>query len=239
MYRGELISPTIVAVIEITSNEGSNPFFSTLQTFNIFIYKHIDMANLKISEEEFKKAAEIIGCEVAIIKAVAKIESNGSGFNSDGTPKTLFEGHWFHKLTNGKFSDNPKYASISYKKWTRKWYGNQTVEKQRLDLASTLDRDAALQSASWGAFQIMGFNYKVCGFTKLQDFINAMYGGEGTQLLAFIAYIKNRHLDDELRDKDWARFAYYYNGSGYAVNKYDEKMAAAYKVFKAEEVKKK
>ena len=193
------------------------------------------MANLKISEEEFKMAADLIGCEVAVIKAVAKIESNGSGFNADGAPKTLFEGHWFHKLTGGKYSNDPKYQSISYKKWTRKWYGNQTVEKQRLDLAGTLDRDAALQAASWGAFQIMGFNYKLCGFKTVQEFINAMYKGEGTQLLAFIGFVKSKKLDDELRDKDWARFAYYYNGSGYAVNKYDEKMEAAYIKFKAEE----
>lgn len=193
------------------------------------------MANLKISEEEFKMAADLIGCEVAVIKAVAKIESNGSGFNTDGTPKTLFEGHWFHKLTSGKYSNDPKYQSISYQKWTRKWYGNQTVEKQRLDLAGTLDRDAALQAASWGAFQIMGFNYKLCGFKTVQEFINAMYKGEGTQLLAFIGFVKSKKLDDELRDKDWAKFAYYYNGSGYAINKYDEKMEAAYIKFKAEE----
>lgn len=191
------------------------------------------MANLNITEEEFKKAADVIGCEVAVIKAVAKVESNGSGFNEDGTPKTLFEGHWFHKLTGGKYSTNPAYKSISYKKWTRKWYGNEIVEKQRLDLAGSLDRDAALQSASWGAFQIMGFNYKLCGFKKIQEFINAMYKSEGEQLIAFIHFVKSKKLDDELRDKDWAKFAYYYNGSGYAINKYDEKMAAAYKVFKA------
>jgi len=194
------------------------------------------MANLKISEEEFKTAADLIGCEVAVIKAVAKIESNGSGFNADGTPKTLFEGHWFHKLTDGKYSNDSRYESISYAKWTRKWYGNQIVEKQRLDLAGSLDRDAALQSASWGAFQIMGFNYKLCGFNTVQEFINAMYKGEGTQLLAFINLVKSKKLDDELRDKDWAKFAYYYNGSGYAINKYDEKMKAAYIKFKAEEV---
>jgi len=125
---------------------------------------------------------------------------------------------------------------MSYAKWTRKGYGNQIVEIQRLDLAGSLDRDAALQSASWGAFQIMGFNYKLCGFNTVQEFINAMYKGEGTQLLAFINFVKSKKLDDELRDKDWAKFAYYYNGSGYAINKYDEKMKAAYIKFKAEEV---
>lgn len=37
---------------------------------------------------------------------------------------------------------------------------------------------------------------------------------------------------DALRNKDWATFARCYNGSGYAVNKYDEKLKAAYEKFK-------
>jgi len=190
------------------------------------------MAKLRISEVEFNQAANIIGCEVEVIKAVAEIESRGYGFSSNGLPKILFEGHWFHRLTNGRYSNDSRYETISYAKWTRKWYGNQDNENDRLALAVSLDRIAALQSASWGAFQIMGFNYKKCGFIKLQEFINAMYKSEGEHLMAFIGYVMNRHLDDELRDKDWARFAYYYNGPGYQVNKYDVKMQAAYLKYK-------
>lgn len=193
------------------------------------------MAN--ITEEEFKKAAEIIGCEVEVIKAVAKVESNGGGFNPDGSPKTLFEGHWFHKLTNGKYSDDDRYKSISYKKWTKVWYGNQKVEKERLELAISLDRNAALQSASWGAFQIMGFNYRAAGFSKVQDFINAMYKSEGEQLLAFIQFIKSKNLGRYLISKDWAKFAYGYNGEGYAKNKYDIKLKNAYEEFKKKNLK--
>jgi hypothetical protein len=36
-----------------------------------------------------------------------------------------------------------------------------------------------------------------------------------------------------LQDRDWAAFAKAYNGKGYAKNKYDEKLAAAYKKFAA------
>lgn len=188
------------------------------------------MAN--ITEEEFKKAADIIGCEVEAIKAVAKVESNGSGYLSDGSPKTLFEGHWFHKLTNGKYTGVEEYKAISYKKWTTKWYGGPKTEKIRLDLAISLDRNAALQSASWGAFQIMGFNYGICGFSKVQDFVNAMYDSEGAQLLAVIEFIKSKRIGGYLKDKKWADFAYYYNGKEYAVNEYDKKLKAAYDDFK-------
>ncbi|WP_340074554.1 N-acetylmuramidase family protein [Leptobacterium sp. I13] len=182
----------------------------------------------RITEQDYIRAAQILDCEVAVIKAVADVESRGSGFNRDGTPKTLFEGHWFHKFTDGKFTGIWKYRSISYPRWTRVFYGNQTIEKKRLSLAASLDREAALKSCSWGKFQIMGFNYDKCGFRTVQEFVNAMYESEGAQLQAFVNYIKNRRLDDELRDKNWSRFAYYYNGSGYRANKYDVKLEKAY-----------
>lgn len=86
----------------------------------------------KLTENDYEQAAEALGCEVAVIKAVAEVESNGSGFNANGTPKTLFEGHWFHKLTKGRHTGITKYTSISYPKWTRVFYGKQTVEKKKI-----------------------------------------------------------------------------------------------------------
>ncbi|MEE9408126.1 MAG: N-acetylmuramidase family protein [Polaribacter sp.] len=179
-----------------------------------------------LQENDYSVAAIIIGCDVATIKAVAEVESAGGGFNKDGSPKILFEGHWFHRLTNGRFT-NYLNRNISYPKWIRTFY-NQNQHK-RLDKAVQLDRDAALKSASWGKFQIMGFNYDKCGFDNVQQFVNAMYKSEGKQLEAFVNFIISRRIDDELRNKDWAKFAYFYNGSGFRKNKYDEKLAKAYK----------
>jgi hypothetical protein len=58
-----------------------------------------------------------------------------------------------------------------------------------------------------------------------------MYRSERDHLDAFIGYVMGRKLDDELRRKDWAGFAFGYNGSGYSANKYDVKLAKAYKAF--------
>jgi hypothetical protein len=181
-----------------------------------------------LTNEDYKKAAAIIGCDVATIKAVAKVESNGGGFNLDNSPKILFEGHWFHKLTKGKYT-NFINRNISYPKWIRIFYKEN--QHKRLQKAIKLDREAALKSASWGKFQIMGFNFDKCGFATIQEFINAMYRSEAAQLNAFVHFIISKNLDDELRAKDWTRFAYYYNGKGFAKNKYDIKLAAAYKFY--------
>lgn len=185
-----------------------------------------------LTEQDYKEAAQFLGCDVPTIKAVAKVESLNSGFYRNGEPKILFEGHIFHKLTNGKYSTSEN-ADISYPKWKTRYY--RYNQHKRLQKAVKLDRDAALKSASWGKFQIMGFNHKLAGFNTLQEFVNAMYRSEKEHLKAFVNYVKNRHLDDELRNHDWVRFAYYYNGPGFAKNRYDEKLAYWYDYYKKRE----
>jgi hypothetical protein len=104
-----------------------------------------------------------------------------------------------------------------------------SAQHGRLERAAAINRDAALESCSWGMFQIMGFNWNRCGVNSLQEFVNAMYKGEDAQLQIFVNYIIKAGLSDEIRDKRWAAFARQYNGAGYAANKYDIKLAAAYK----------
>lgn len=179
----------------------------------------------KLTEKDYRDAANFLGCDVAAVKAVAQVEGRGSGFNRDGSPKILFEGHWFWHFTKGRFGR----TSYSYPNWVRTYYNMD--QHDRLRSAVAKDRSAALKSASWGAFQIMGFNYAKAGFATLQDFINAMFAGEREQLLAFCHFIKRSGLDDEMRDRRWAEFAYGYNGPRYRENSYDTKLAAAYKKF--------
>ena len=180
-----------------------------------------------LQECDFVTAANLLGCEIAAVKAVAEVESSGGGFQADGKPKILFERHYFHRLTNGRYSaknwdiSNPKAGG----------YGLSSAQHERLERAAKLDREAALQSASWGKFQIMGSHWKSLGYSSLQEFINAMYASETEHLMAFVKFVKVNGLADELKRKDWAGFARGYNGPAYAKNKYDQKMKAAYDKF--------
>lgn len=54
------------------------------------------------------------------------------------------------------------------------------------------------------------------------------------QLDLFVRFIKGNKWDVFLRNKDWGSFARRYNGPGYAQNKYDKKLAAAYEKYKGE-----
>lgn len=181
-----------------------------------------------LQESDFIEAAKLLNCEVAAVKAVDEVESRGSGFLPSGKPKILFERHYFHRLTAGKYSAT--HSNIS-NPMPGVYGGSGEFQHARLEEAAKLNRNAALQSASWGRYQIMGANWDELGYASLQEFINAMYASEKEQLMAFVKFVKVNNLTKAIRNKDWATFAKGYNGSNYAINKYDKKLAAAYKEF--------
>jgi N-acetylmuramidase/Putative peptidoglycan binding domain len=182
-----------------------------------------------LGDADIENAATQLGCQVAAVRAVIDVESRG-GFLPDQRPKILFERHYFHRLTDGRFSAG--HPDISHSSWGGYGAGG-AAQYDRLHRAIALNRDAALRSASWGSFQIMGDNCKMVGFTNVEDFVAAMVSGAPGHLAAFVKFVKKAALDDELRRRDWAGFARGYNGPNYKANKYDEKLAAAFAFYHA------
>lgn len=184
--------------------------------------------------QSYGHAAWWLRCEVPAIEAVAEVEAGPLGaFLDTGEPVILFERRVFDRLTKGKFrgaradSLPDDYSLISDP--DPGGYGPVSAQHDRLAAAVRLDRGAALASASWGLFQIMGFNHQRAGFAELQDFVNAMYQSVDEHLRAFCWFIlSDPKLLEALRDKDWPTFARLYNGPDYRKNRYDDKMARAY-----------
>jgi hypothetical protein len=185
-----------------------------------------------VSKAKFAEGAKKIGCEVRAIKAVYKVESKGSGFLPTGHPIILFEPHIFWKELR-KLGITPVVSDICYPKWKTKPYGKVSAQPERLEKAAKINREAALKSASWGLFQILGNNFKLCGCKTLQEFINKNYESEEAQFDLFVNYIINTRLDDELRDKNWKSYAAQYNGPLYWKNNYDGKLQTAYNLIAA------
>ncbi|MET1754921.1 N-acetylmuramidase domain-containing protein [Novosphingobium sp. RD2P27] len=182
-----------------------------------------------LQDIDYENAARKLGCSVAAVRAVAHVESAGDGFLPDGRPKILFERHVFHKRTAGRHSTrHPQLSSIQ-----RGGYLGGTREYERLRKALALDRKSALESTSWGRFQIMGFNCASCGHDDVESFVKAMVTAEPNQLAAFVAFLKTCGLEDELIRCDWSGFARRYNGPAFAENAYDRKLAEAYARFSA------
>lgn len=177
-----------------------------------------------LTNADIIKATQVLGVDEAIVRAVCEVESAGSGFLSDGQVRILYERHIFHRLTGGIYSlKNPDISSRRTGGYGRAGAWQHT----RLQKATRLDRIAGLQSASWGKFQLMGFNYKACGFNNAQSFINAMHLSEGAQLMATANFIKSQKLVAYMRKEDWAGFARRYNGPNYRKNNYDVKLRKA------------
>jgi len=170
-------------------------------------------------------AAQALEVEPAVVRAVAEVESRGSGFLPDGRPVILFEGHQFSKRTGGVY--DPTYPTISYPRWTKAHYLGGAREYERFDIARHLNELAAMQSTSWGAFQIMGFNADACGYGNVRMFVDAMHESADKHLAAFVEFVKSQGLAGHLRLKAWVEFARGYNGSG-QVPYYAGKLAAAY-----------
>lgn len=181
-----------------------------------------------ISEQAFAAAAAKLGVEVAAIKAIASVETKGSAWITPGVPQILYERHIMERLLRAKGISTVGLPSDLVNK-TPGGYGKFSEQHGKLDRAVKIDRDCALQSCSWGMFQLMGFNFKECGFTSVQSFVNAMYKSEDAQLDAFVGFIKsNTKLNQALRTKDWATVARLYNGADYKINQYDSKLEKAY-----------
>jgi len=179
-----------------------------------------------LSSGDIERGAARLEVSTAALRAVIAVETTGAGFIEGDLPKILFEGHVFHRLTDGAFDEAR--PDLSHPRWTKAHYRGGRGEYERLLDAIALDADAAMQACSWGLGQVMGTNYAVCGFAGIDDFVNAMAAGEGGQLDAMVGFIAHHGLEAALRREAWADFARGYNGPGYARNGYDTRLEAAY-----------
>ena len=190
-------------------------------------------------KEHYEQAARLLGVEPAVLRAVERVETGGKGgFLLQGKPRILFEGHVFWAQLKKKGKDPQRYVAgnedILYPKWTRAWYRGGLEEWTRLERAMAIDEEAALMSASWGMFQVMGFNYAACGERSVRDFVSKMRTSEMEQLLLTTIFIRgNARMREALKAKDWAAFARLYNGPSYKSSRYDSKMAQAYEYYRA------
>ena len=172
-----------------------------------------------------------LGCEAAVLDAVFRVESNGSGFDSRGRPKILFEKHKFYQyLPEGKRKEALK-AGLARKGWSRNQYGDQVRYDSRWELfsaAAQLDSDAAIKATSWGIGQLMGFNFALAGYGSPEQMQKAMLLDEYNQLHAVAGFIRSQNMGDAFRFRDWQAIARFYNGSG-QVKAYADRMEKAYR----------
>ena len=194
---------------------------------------------MAVSLQKIQSEAKRLGVEVAALRAILEKESSGSGFNADGTPKILYERHiMYRRLVHNKGQRSADvYATnhsnlVSSKPYGVGGYGKYSEQPKKLEHAATIDRTSALESCSWGIAQIMGYHWKLCGFSSVQQFVNAMYKSEDSQFEVFVKFLEGSGIVPYLKKLDWANVALRYNGKNYKQNNYDVDLTRYYLKFK-------
>ena len=183
----------------------------------------------KLTDSDIAAAAAELKCMPAIIRAIVKVESGGSGFGPTGKPLILYEPHVFSRQSGHRFDGN--HPNISSRQWNRALYEKTQEGRygQLLD-AVGLDVDAAFMACSYGLFQILGENWKVCGYPSPWAMAWVMAQSEGDQLDGLVRFVKGNKHQQKLAacTSDPAAcvpFVSAYNGAGYAANQYHIKLA--------------
>lgn len=181
----------------------------------------------RIEDADLPRVGHLIGVGEDELHAIIDVESAGSGFDSLGRPKMLFEPHLFWRhLGTGPKRDRAAALGLAYAKWKPGAYPKESYT--RLAQAMAIDETAALKSASWGLTQILGENFKECGYASPQAMVAAFAADEDQHLEATILLIRAKGLAGKLKAHDWAAVARGWNGEAYAKHGYHTKLAAAF-----------
>jgi hypothetical protein len=190
-----------------------------------------------IDKELFEKISRVSGMEAGAIYAIVVTESNGSFSWKNGKIPILYERHWAYRFYRKKHG---KYAAAQMVKLYPHLINNQSggygkFSEQYGKLAQAiklLGEEIAHLSTSFGAFQIMGFNHKYCGYSSAVDMADSYHDEpKSNQILGFVEFCKNYKNGKLLRaieNRDWDRVACLYNGKNYKKNRYAAKLRTAY-----------
>lgn len=183
-----------------------------------------------LSRAGFDSACQALGGDAASLWALLTVETRGFGFLPDRRPKILFERHIFHQRTGGRFSLNREHADISA--GASGGYEGGVAEYGRLARAIRLDRRAALESASWGLGQVMGFNAVSLRYVSTAEMVDRFIENEDAQLDGSVRFIQaNPALQLAFAARRWDRVAFFYNGKAYAKNDYHTKLERYHELY--------
>lgn len=193
------------------------------------------------SDDQFKSMATKLGVDVAAIKAIVQQESKGHPFLENGLPPILYERKRFHDLAirklgglntrspNNKAAREPRnskklgfenpypgYPDLCFPLGGN--YGRDGLHQyEKLIRATKLDPEIALKACSWGAFQILGEYFLLCGCSSIYDFVDKFMSGTEGQAAIFVEFMKNVKPSavKGLKDHNWKAVAASYNGSSW------------------------
>lgn len=163
------------------------------------------------------KTAARLKAPLAHVLAFEEVESSGLGFwdiGGEHLPSIRHESHHFGACTHYEF--NATHPEISSRGWdaslaAKTWAGAWAQHRE----AAALNKACADSSASWGKYQVMGFNWRGLKYDSLDQFVAGMSTEEG-QAEAFARFIEaDPVLHRAMIKGDWGTVESRYNGGGF------------------------
>ena len=169
-----------------------------------------------INDNDYATTAKDLGVEKEVLMAIASQESKHTSFKAVKQATILFERHKMYWLLIKKGYTKASVDALSkkYPSIVNKSDGgyNDMTSYEKLKIAKSIDYSCAVQSCSWGKFQVMGLNYANL-YSSPMELEKAMNMCELQQFKYFVSYLKNTSgMVDALKNKNWERIATLYNG---------------------------
>ena len=180
-----------------------------------------------------RRAGEATGVDPAVLLAVALVETRAVAlavFDGRAEPLIRFEGHYFDRLLAEPARQRARAGGLAHPRAGA--VANPAAQSARWRLferAAAIDDAAAIAATSWGLCQVMGAHWQALGYDSPAALRQAARTSADGQFTLGARFLKLGHLDRRLADGDHAGFARRYNGPAYKRNRYDEKIAAAWR----------
>lgn len=177
------------------------------------------------------------GIDERLVKAVAIVESSGSGFNEDNSLKIRVEAHlilnkyphlskWFKVGTPSFLEHYYKFPSYS-NRWRSIHTGNYFDEYQALLVGSFQIGYLIFDYVSMGSFQVMAFHHEKLGFKNSLEMFTFASQSKENDLEVGLRFIESSDsLIQALQQRDFYQFALLYNGNNADV--YSERIEREY-----------
>ncbi|PTQ89517.1 N-acetylmuramidase domain-containing protein [Agitococcus lubricus] len=184
-----------------------------------------------LGHQDLERAADSLNIPLAVMRALNEVISLGMGFVDHGLASIRFERHIFYARLK-RNGHHIKKLSVMYPDLVNPEVGDHLtgmLEWTRLHRAMSIDKQAAVESTAWGAFQTMGFHWKALKYASVDEFVSKMNRSEAMQLEAFVRFVKaHPPLQRALQQINFTDFARLYYGVAYAKGQYDLKIAKAF-----------
>ena len=190
--------------------------------------------------EQLRVAATALGWQVEMVSALSKKEVLANPFFKHGgkqQQKILYERHifWRHLVKKGidpaeLLRRDPSVKDILGKTpYPANQYGKFIGQYQRRERAAGICRESALAACSYSGFQILGENWRECGYDDVTAFVDALESPDNW-LPALVALVKAKGIEATLRPDrlDFAEFAEKWNGPDFWKRKYDVELSRIY-----------